>query len=86
MFTLQYRITNFKTMIEKLRTYLESNGFEVLSRIADKFGVRASKLRLLYIYLTFATVGVFFVLYLVMAFFLWIKDSFVVKRPSVFDL
>ncbi len=73
-------------MIHKLIPYLESNGFEVISRLADKLGMRASKLRLLYIYLIFGTLGIFFILYLVMAFFLWIKDSFIIKRPSVFDL
>ncbi len=73
-------------MMHRLIPILESNGFEVISRLADKLGMRASKLRLLYIYLIFGTLGIFFILYLVMAFFLWIKDSFIIKRPSVFDL
>lgn len=73
-------------MLDKLRTTLEGNGFEVISRISDKFGLRASKLRLLFIYLSFATLGITFVFYLVLAFFLWVKDGFVVKRKSVFDL
>ena len=73
-------------MIEKIRTYFESNGFEVVSRLADKLGIRASKLRLLFIYLNFVTIGGLFIFYLILAFFLWIKDSLVTKRPSVFDL
>ena len=73
-------------MLERLRNKLEANGFEVISRISDKFGLRASKLRLLFIYLSFATLGITFVFYLVIAFFLWLKDGFVVKRKSVFDL
>lgn len=73
-------------MFEKLRNFLEFNGFNVISRIADRFGVRASKLRLLYIYLSFVTLGVTFAFYLVMAFFLWVKDGVVVRRKSVFDL
>ncbi|MGB6084575.1 PspC family transcriptional regulator [Moheibacter sp.] len=73
-------------MFDKLRNFLEFNGFNVISRIADKFGVRASKLRLLYIYLSFVTLGITFAFYLIMAFFLWVKDGIVVRRKSVFDL
>lgn len=73
-------------MFEKLRNFLEFNGFNVISRMADRFGVRASKLRLLYIYLSFVTLGVTFAFYLIMAFFLWVKDGFFVRRKSVFDL
>lgn len=73
-------------MFNRLRNTLESNGFEVISRISDKLGLRASKLRLLFIYISFATVGVAFVFYFMFAFFLWIKDGIFVKRKSVFDL
>ncbi|MDO5656530.1 MAG: PspC family transcriptional regulator [Flavobacteriaceae bacterium] len=73
-------------MLDKLRNKLEAHGFEVISRISDKFGLRASQLRLLFIYLSFVTLGATFGLYLVMAFFLWVKDGFVIKRKSVFDL
>lgn len=73
-------------MFDRLRNFLEFNGFNVISRIADRFGVRASKLRLLYIYLSFVTLGITFAFYLIMAFFLWVKDGIVVRRKSVFDL
>lgn len=73
-------------MLDRLRNKLEGHGFEVISRISDKFGLRASRLRLLFIYLSFATLGITFVFYLIMAFFLWVKDGVVVKRKSVFDL
>ena len=73
-------------MLDRLRNRMEANGFEVISRISDKFGLRASKLRLLFIYLSFVTLGATFGLYLVMAFFLWLKDGLITKRKSVFDL
>ena len=73
-------------MFDNLRKKMEGHGFEVISRIADKLGLRASQLRLLFIYLSFATLGITFVFYLVMAFFLWVKDGFIKKRKSVFDL
>lgn len=73
-------------MFDRLRNFLEFNGFNVFSRIADRVGIRASKLRLLFIYLSFVTLGVTFAFYLMMAFFLWIKDGLIVRRKSVFDL
>ena len=72
--------------MEELRTILEANGFEVVSRISEKFGLSASRLRIFFIYLSFITLGVFFAIYLVIAFCLWVKDSLVLKRPTVFDL
>ncbi|MBA5629472.1 PspC family transcriptional regulator [Moheibacter lacus] len=73
-------------MFDRLRNFLEFNGFNVISRMADRFGVRASRLRLLFIYLSFVTLGVTFAFYLIMAFFLWVKDGVVIRRKSVFDL
>lgn len=72
--------------MEKIRIFFERNGFEVIGRMSDKFGLHASTLRLFFIYLCFFTLGFAFAFYIVIAFFLWIKDSFVKKRPSVFDL
>ncbi|ADX67386.1 MULTISPECIES: hypothetical protein [Weeksella] len=73
-------------MLDKLRNITEISWFNVIERIADKIGVRVAKLRLLYIYLAFATLGIAFIIYFVMAFALWVKDCFVVRRKSVFDL
>jgi len=73
-------------MFDKLRNFFERNGFNVISRIADRFGVRTSRLRILFINLSFITLGITFAFYLMMAFFLWVKDGIVVRRKSVFDL
>ncbi|MFC5046761.1 PspC domain-containing protein [Aquimarina hainanensis] len=73
-------------MIYDLRHFLERNGFYVSSRLADRLGIRAKNVRLFFIYITFATVGLGFVLYLVMAFWLKLKDLVYTKRTSVFDL
>lgn len=73
-------------MLDRLRTKLEAHGFEVISRISDRLGARASRLRLLFIYLSFVTLGATFAIYLFFAFLLWIKDGIIVKRKSVFDL
>lgn len=73
-------------MFEKTRRFLEKYGFEVCERLADRMGIRVSLVRLSFIYLSFATVGITLPLYLIMAFFLKVKDKMFLKRKSVFDL
>ncbi|MDY3548067.1 PspC family transcriptional regulator [Riemerella anatipestifer] len=73
-------------MFENLRHRFEREWFGVLTRMGSRLGIPVSKLRVFFIYSTFATAGVFFLLYLGLAFLLWLKDIFIVRRPSVFDL
>ncbi len=72
--------------LEKLKYFFVKHGFNVASRIADKFGIQVQNVRLFMIYLSFATLGLSYIIYLVFAFALRIKDFFIQKRPSVFDL
>ena len=73
-------------IITEIRHNVEREWFGTLTRMGAKLGIPVSKLRVFFIYSTFATVGFFFLVYLVMAFSLWVKDIFVIRRPSVFDL
>jgi len=73
-------------MFNKLRHFLEKRGFYVSSRLADRMGMRARTVRLSFIYLTFATFGAGFALYLFLAFWLKVKDLVYTKRSSVFDV
>jgi hypothetical protein len=66
--------------------YFEKHGFYVSSRFADRLGIRAKNVRFFFIYLSFATIGLGFVIYISMAFLLRLKDLFYTKRSSVFDL
>lgn len=72
--------------IYNLRHYFEKRGFYVCSRLAERMGMRAKTVRISFIYVTFATFGIGFVLYLFLAFWLRIKDLVYAKRTSVFDL
>jgi phage shock protein PspC (stress-responsive transcriptional regulator) len=74
------------TVINSLRHKFEKEWFGVLTRMGTKLGIPVSKLRVFFIYSTFATAGIFFLFYLALAFMLWVKDIFVTRRPSVFDL
>jgi len=73
-------------MFSNLRHKMEREWFGVLTRTGTKLGIPVSRLRIFFIYSTFATAGIFFLIYLGMAFSLWIKDMFIIRRPSVFDL
>jgi len=73
-------------LVYKIRYYFERNGFYVSSRLADRLGMRVKNIRLFFIYLSFATLGVGFGFYLTLAFGLKLKDLIYTKRSSVFDL
>lgn len=69
-----------------LRHYFERRGFYVSSRLAESLGMRAKSVRLFFIYVSFATLGAGFAIYLTLAFWLKLKDLVYTKRSSVFDL
>ncbi|RCS28129.1 PspC domain-containing protein [Polaribacter sp. WD7] len=73
-------------MLDSIRHFFERNGFGVFTRLADRLGMRASNVRLYFIYVTFFTVGLSFGFYLTFAFLLKLKDMIYTKRSSVFDL
>ncbi|KZE80719.1 PspC domain-containing protein [Myroides marinus] len=73
-------------MVTGLRHYFERRGFRVSSRVADRLGIRATSVRLFFIYLSFFTLGLAFALYITLAFLARIKDLIYTKRSSVFDL
>lgn len=73
-------------IVLKLKFFLEKHGFHVSSRLADKLGMRANSVRLFFIYISFVTVGLGFGIYLVLAFWIRLKDLIRAKRTSVFDL
>ncbi|WP_298950447.1 PspC domain-containing protein [uncultured Nonlabens sp.] len=73
-------------IVTYIRTLMEKYGFYVSSRVADRLGMKARSVRITFIYFTFATLGVGFAVYLIMAFWLKIKDLIYTKRSSVFDL
>ncbi|MDE0535023.1 PspC domain-containing protein [Tenacibaculum sp. L6] len=55
--------------IHSVRHFFERHGFNVSSRFADRLGMRATNVRLFFIYISFVTVGLSFGLYLTMACF-----------------
>lgn len=73
-------------LVHRIRHYFERHGFDVSTRISERLGIGVKNIRLLFVYLSFVTLGVSFGLYLVLAFVLKLKDLVYKKRSSVFDL
>ncbi|MGC6421266.1 MAG: PspC domain-containing protein [Flavobacteriaceae bacterium] len=69
-----------------LRIFFERYGFAVSKRLADRLGMKVKSVRLFFIYASFTTVVGGFLIYLILAFWLKLKDMIYTKRTSVFDL
>jgi len=70
----------------EIRYFFERHGFSVCSRLAEWMGIKAKNVRIFFIYSSFFGIGIGFVFYLILAFWLKIKDLISTKRSSVFDL
>jgi len=84
-FLILPKIQKMRAVIQ-LKYFFEKRGFHVSSRLADKLGMRVSDVRLFFIYITFVTAGLWFGVYLTLAFWIRLKDLVRGKRTSVFDL
>ena len=60
-------------MHQAIRNFVEKSIFGVCSSIGEKIGIRSTRVRLYFIYLSFVTFGSPIILYLVMAFWLNLK-------------
>ena len=72
--------------LHNIRYFFEKHGFEVSSRMGERLGMKTKNVRLFFIYSSFATLGLWFFVYLTLAFWLKLKDLVYTKRTSVFDL
>lgn len=75
-------------MIERFRKLIETPLFGVCTWLGEKMGIKATTIRMYFVYLSFFTFGSPVIVYFVMAFLLENKDYFKPKkkRPTVWDL
>ena len=71
---------------KRIRLFFERNGFAVSTRLAEVLGMKVKSVRLFFIYISFVTAGLWFGVYLTLAFWIKLKDLIRAKRTSVFDL
>jgi phage shock protein PspC (stress-responsive transcriptional regulator) len=73
-------------MINDIRDFFERWGFEVCTRLGDKMGIRPSVVRLYFIYVSFVALGSPVLLYIILAFWIRLKDYVQGSRTSVLDI
>jgi phage shock protein PspC (stress-responsive transcriptional regulator) len=76
-------------MISRVISWFEQNAFGVCEWWGNKLGIRSTKIRMYFIYLSFFTFGSPVILYFIMAFMLENKENFRPnrnRRRSVWDL
>ncbi len=75
-------------MIQRILDYFEKQSFGVMEWWGKKLGVRAARIRLLFIYVSFLTFGSPLIVYLIMAFVLEHKEMFKfgTSRKTIWDL
>ena len=61
-------------MINKIREFLELHAFGVCNAIGDKLGIASSRIRMWFIYISFLTLGSPVLVYMVLAFWMNIKN------------
>lgn len=74
------------SQLSSLRYFFEKYGFAVSTRLADFLGMSVKSVRLFFIYASFTTIVGGFLIYLILAFWLKLKDLVYTNRTSVFDL
>lgn len=72
--------------MNRLYRFFEKYGLNVCQRMSKVIGIYPRKIRMFFIYFSFFTVVIGFILYLTFALFFKIKDLIIVNRKTVFDL
>jgi phage shock protein PspC (stress-responsive transcriptional regulator) len=72
--------------MEKLKYFVEKNVFGVCSYLGDIFGINSNIIRLYFIYTSFITAASPVLIYLILAFWINIKQYLTPKRNSVWEL
>lgn len=72
--------------INEIRDYCERRGFEVCSRMGERMGIAPGVIRMYFIYTSFLAFGSPLIVYLVLAFWIKVKDYTRESRHSVLDL
>ena len=73
-------------MVHRFRIWFVKNGFAVCTRLAEWLGIRVKNVRLFFIYASFTTLIGGFIIYLVLAFWIKMKDMIYSERRSAYDL
>ncbi len=68
--------------MQKIREFLELRAFGVCAAIGEKLGIASSRIRMWFIYISFLTLGSPVVLYMILAFWINIKNYILAGRRN----
>ena len=74
-----------QSWIDYLRNIIERSAFGVCQAIGERVGIRASKIRLYFIYVSFLTFGSPVIIYFILAFWMNVRRYFTRKRDFLWD-
>jgi len=67
---------------EHLRSFIEWNAFGVCNAIGDRMGIATSRIRLWFIYISFLTMGSPVIIYMILAFWINLKNYILLRRRN----
>ena len=70
------------TRLYSLKNFIEWKAFGVCTAIGDKIGVATSRIRLWFIYISFLTLGSPLIVYMIMAFWMNMKNYILMRRRN----
>lgn len=68
--------------MNKLRDFLEIHAFGVCNAIGERLGIATSRIRMWFIYVSFLTMGSPIILYMILAFWMNIKDYILASKRN----
>lgn len=71
-----------QTRLRNIKNFIEWKAFGVCSAIGDKLGVASSRIRLWFIYISFLTLGSPIIVYMVLAFWMNMKNYILMTRRN----
>ncbi len=79
------KMDNILPMKDQFQSFLEKNAFGVCDWLGEKWGIKSSRIRLYFIYVSFLTFGSPVIIYFVLLFWIEQKDFFKSKKPTIWD-
>ena len=68
--------------MEKIREFLELRAFGVCNAIGERLGIASSKIRMWFIYISFLTMGSPVIIYMILAFWVNMKNYVLAGRRN----
>ena len=81
-FKFSYICINTMRKESNIKDFIEWKAFGVCSAIGDRMGVASSRIRLWFIYISFLTMGSPLIIYMVLAFWMNLKNYILLRRRN----